>query len=466
MKKKFSIIGLLFVFILTSGFGCKLVDQKTTAAMKPITIEYWRVLDGEDSFAEIIAGYNKLHPFVHINYKKFRLDEYETELLDAMAEDRGPDLFSIHNTWVQKYKNKIEPMPAAITMAYPVETGTIKKEIIPELRTTKSISLAQLKNNFVDSVFDDVVSPVDNPTTKQPEDKVLGLPLSMDTLALFYNHDLFNNAGIAKPPAFWDKELQQNVKRLTKVDVKGQIIQSGIALGGSRNIERSADVLALLMMQNGAQMSDNGYITFNIVPAVYKDQRYNPGLEALRFYSDFANPAKEVYTWSKDLNNSLDMFISGNLAMMLGYSYHLPAIKTRAPKLNLGIAPAPQIEGSASTLNFGNYWVETVSKKSKYTNEAWDFIQFAIKGENVKSYLAATKKPSALRALAAEEVDDPDIGVFASQILTSKSWYRGKNFSAVENIIYDMIDNAVLTPTDKLGEVLNNGARKAQQTIN
>ena len=331
INKKIVILSLLFIFILTSGFGCKLVDQKTQDAMKPITLTYWRVYDGEDAFEEILATYKVLHPFITINYRKLRYSEYERELINALAEDRGPDIFSIHNTWTKKYASKITPMPATITMAYPITKGTIKKEVIPELRTTKSLGLNDIKNNFVDAVYQDAVAPTFNEASKQYEDKVYGLPLSVDTLAMYYNKDLFNNAGIAQPPVYWNSEFQQDVKKMTKQNDKGEIIQSGAALGGTNNIERYSDILSILMMQNGSiMMDDNGQVLFNRIPATFQDQKYNPGLEALRFYSDFANPAKEVYAWNKDLEISSNMFAQGKLGIMFGYAYHLPVIKAQA----------------------------------------------------------------------------------------------------------------------------------------
>ena len=422
--------------------------------MKPVTLEYWRVFDGPDDFAPIFSAYKKIHPYINIKYKKLRYNEYEEELIDALAEDRGPDIFSIHNTWVNKYKNKLEPIPTSITMAYPIVRGNLKKEVIPELRTKRSITLTELKNKYIDAIYNDVV--LDN--------SIFAMPLAVDTLVLYYNRDLLNNAGIATPSSFWNRELQQNIKRLTKLDSRGQIIQSGIALGGGVNIERSADILAALMMQNGSSMTDeSGNITFHRHSDKYKTD-YNPGLEALRFYTDFANPSKEVYSWNNNLPNSLDMFIQGKLAFMLGYSYHLPTINTRAPKLNLGIAPLPQIEGSSKNINFANYWVEGVSKKSKHINEAWDFIQFATNSTNVRPYLESTKKPSAIRSIANEQLEDENINVFASQVLTSKTWYKGKDFEAAENIIHEMIEAAV-EDEENIIEIISLGANRVQQTL-
>lgn len=482
MKNKIIHLFLLFTIILTSGFGCKKVDEKVAERMKPITLNYWRVWDGEDDFLEILAGYQALHPYVTIKYRKLRYEEYEQELIEAFATDRGPDIFSIHNTWIRKYQGKglIEEMPETITMVYPVTQGTIKKEIVPTVSTKKSITLKEISKNFVDIVYEDVVVPVRDPYSNVVTNKVFGLPLSIDTLAMFYNKDLFNNAGITSPPAYWNREFQQNVKKLTKQNNKGEIIQSGVALGGSDNIERSTDILSVLMMQNGTEMmNDSNNVTFNLRPAIFGDRNYNPGLDALRFYSDFANPAKEVYSWNDSLDNSIDMFTQNKLALMFGYAYMLPQIKTEGPKLNFSIAPLPQIEGNPDTVGFANYWVEAVSKKiltnstnlaqgSAYAKQkldtAWDFIQYATGADQVKYYLAKTKKPTALRALVDSQIDDQEVGVFAEQILTADSWYRGADANAAEKAMKEMIDSAV-AGQKALTEVIGTGAQKVQQTI-
>jgi len=455
MPKKIIAFSLLLIFVLTAGFGCKTSSQATQEASKPITLTFWQTFDDSDAFAEIIKKYQVLHPNVTIEYKKFRYEEYENELLNAWAEDRGPDIFAIQNTWVKKYQAKLAPMPAEITMAYMVETGTIQKEMVPELRTVKSLTTRELKNNFADVVSNDVILD---------DGKIYGLPLSIDTLALYYNRDLLNSAGIANPPSYWNKEFQQNIKKLTKQDPKKGLVQSGVALGTSKNVSRYSDILSVLMMQNGAVMTSGNQVTFNSVPLTMSNN-YNPGLEALRFYTDFANPNKEVYCWNNDMPNSLEAFTSGSLAMFFGYSFNLEQIKAQAPKLNFGIAKLPQIEGNPIEINFANYWVDSVSKKSKYPNEAWDFIQFLTKEENAKIYLEKTKKPTALKSLINSQKDDEDLGIFAEQVLSAKSWYHGKSINDAESAMGEMI-NLALTATDKLQEILTDGAIKVQQTLN
>jgi multiple sugar transport system substrate-binding protein len=455
MKNKIIALSLLLTFLLTAGAGCS--NTVAPSSVKPVTLTYWRVFDDEDAFADIIANYKKIHPYITIEYKKFRYDEYEKQLINAFAEDRGPDIFSIPSTWLTEYQNKIAPLPPQLTLVYPVTKGTVKKTTVAELRTTPSLSLKDLKSNFVDVVYNDAL------LSKDGSQKIYGLPLYMDTLAMYYNTDLFNNAGISQPPQYWNLDFQQYVKKLTKQNNRGDIIQSGVAMGGSTNIQRSQDILSLLMMQNGAVMMNNDSVLFQSIPPG-SAQNYNPGLEALRFYTDFSNPAKDVYCWNSSLSNSVTMFEQGNLAIMFDYAYDLPTIRAAAPKLNFSVAKMPQIQGNTNQVNYANYWMETVSAKSKNVNEAWDFIQFETSQEQVQNYLKIAKKTSALRSLINQELSDLDLGVFASQNLTAQSWYRGNDPLAAESAMQEMIDMTV-KDIKNIAQTINQAAQKVQQTI-
>ncbi len=459
MQRKIIVLFLIAIFLSTTGFRCKWVSKSVKKQMRPITLNYWRVWDDEDKFSDIINKYHQIHPYITIKYRKLHYENYEDELINAFAEDKGPDIFSINNSWIRKYKTKITPLPDKIKMVYLVKKGSIKKEVIPELRVKKTMTIRELKDKFADVVFKDVIL---NDKNKRP--RIFALPLHLDTLVMFVNLDLLDNSGVAKIPKTWS-EVQAAVKKITKQDNQGNIIQSGIALGTSRNIERYSDILSLLMMQNGATMMEDDIVKFDKIPLIYKDKKYFPGAEALRFYTDFANPAKEVYTWNSKLDDDLDMFISGRLAIFFGYSYHQQIIKQRAPKLNYVIAPMPQIKNNTKQVNFADYWVEVVSKKTKHRNEAWDFIQFATKAENVKSYLKKAKKPTALRSLIDMQKEDDDLAVFANQILTSDDWYYGKDNKAMENIFANMIDSVNQGKEEPLTQIVSLAAKKIQQTV-
>lgn len=462
----------LVVTLLASAFfgqGCtKGPDPAAVAASKRTDLVIWGVIDDVDVYEPILRDYRKLHPFVNIQYRRFRLEEYEDELLNALAEDRGPDVFLIHNTWVGKYMPKIQPMPTATKVAAQTVVGTLKKEVQYVLVSEPTVTIRQFKNDYPDVVAKDFIRTINVSTVPDKRDfqqRVVAMPLSVDTLGMYVNKDLLNAAGIPTLPETWDV-FQGNVVKLVKQDAQGEIIQAGAALGTGFNVERSPDIVSVLMMQNGAEMSaDDGSPTFATIPASLAEQRDQPpSFQALSFYTDFANPAKEVYTWNNKQPNSLDAFIQGKVAFFFGYGYHLPVIKARAPKLNLAIAKLPQIQGNP-TVNFANYWAWTVSKKSKNVDIAWNFLNFIRTPEESIQYLTAAKRPAALKSQLPAQLEDEDIGVFASQVLTAQSWYRGNDPRATDAAFVTMIEDALVGGPEEVGNAVRTASDKVSQTI-
>lgn len=424
---------LLIVLILT-GQGCGGSSTAQTLATTPVTLTVWRVFDDDSTFTQIMNNYRALHPNVSFDYRELRYDEYQDELIRAFAEGEGPDIFSLHNTWIGAYESLIQPMPDSLTIPYSETRGTIKKETVYTVQEEPTLSQRALKNSYVDVVVADVLRSYKPNARAQAEDRIFGLPMGMDSLALFYNRDLLNAASIPEPPGTWT-QFQEQVSQLTQINANDTIIQAGAAIGTSENIERSFDILSILMMQNGTQMTDSrGRATF-----AQETEAGFLGGEATRFYTDFANPLKAVYTWNEDMPDSFDAFTSGNTAFFFGYSYHYPFIQTANPKLNVGIASLPQIDGGR-TVNFANYWVETVAKSTDAGDWAWDFVQFATSEDQVQSYLDTAKKPAALRSLINTQLEDEILSVFAGQTLTADSWYRGNDATVAEEAFLDLID--------------------------
>lgn len=445
---------LVALILATGGFSCKLFPTKQVPAglTKTIELDYWGVWDEPGFLTPLINDFQKLHPNIKIKYTRFRFSEYEQKLLEAWAADRGPDLYSLPASWLTKYRNFITPQPAAVQLAFEQVTKTLgKEERSTVVRGVPIFNAADIKNKFVDQVYGDVVS----------EGKIYGLPYSLDSLVLIYNRDLLDKAGIATPPANWD-EVAEAAAKISQINLDNNPIQSGIALGTADNVNNAVDLVSLLMMQNGTVMTDkSGQVSFDKKAAGEND--YYPGLAALNFYTDFADPLKQVYSWNAKQANSLDAFVAGKVGMTLGYTYQLREIKGRAPKINLGVAPLPQIKNSTKAVNYTNYWVETVSHKTANADAAWGFINFAAGQEEVVKYLAQAKKPAALRALINGQKDDPEIGVFAGQTLTAQNWYQGRDELKMEEIFKELIKNFATAP-DQL-KLLQNAAAKVNQTL-
>lgn len=453
------------------GAGCtNAPDAATVAASKRVDLNVWGVEDDFDAYNAIFTDYHKIHPNIFINFQRFRLEEYENSLLNAWAEDRGPDIFLIHNTWVGKYMPKIAPMPPTTHVAVQVVVGTIKKEVQYQLVDQPTMTIRAFKTDFPDVVPADMLKTVNVSTQSDKtnfQQRIVAMPLSVDTLGLYVNKDLLNVAGITTIPETWDT-FQAAVKKLVKTDKTGEILQAGAALGTGANIERSPDIISALMMQNGADMAAaDGTPLFATIPQKLQGQRdVPPSFQALGFYSDFANPGKEVYTWNAKQPNSLDAFLQGKVAFFLGYSYDLPVIRARAPKLNLAIAKLPQIAGNPEA-NFANYWAWTVSKKSKNIDVSWNLIDFMRGPDEAKKYLDFTKRPAALKALLNGQMDDENVGVFAAQVLTSQSWYRGSDPQAADNAFVEMLENVAASGGDPnvIRDSVRTASDKVSQTI-
>lgn len=453
------IIGLflLVVFMATSGFGCKIMNSEQASAIKPITLNYWRVNDDQDAFEDIISSYQAVHPNIKINYRKFRYDEFERELLNALAEDRGPDIFSIPQQWLLEYQAKLAPLPAEIKMGYVVERTyfSIKKEQVVEIRTSKSPTLRVLKDTYADTVSSDAVI----------DGQIYGLPLSLETLIMFYNKSIMSQSGISQLPTDW-QAFQEAVKKATKFEAGDRIVQAGTALGTGFNVQRSFDILSILMMQNGAKMANEttGMPSF-FSKITVGNQTYSPGLTALQFYTDFANKTKVVYSWNTAMPESLASFMAGQVGFFFGYNYHIPQIKGQS-KVNFGVATIPQIPGSI-TKNYANYWLEVVSKKSKYQNEAWDFLLFVNKKEEIKKFLDKTNRPTAQKSLIDWQLDNEDLYPSVSQVLTAGTWYKGRNFDGAVQAVQEMIEQFLLISDERqINNIISIVTQRVAQTIN
>ncbi len=433
--KIFLRLACLSITVIITGFGCKGLSQDQQAAIRPVTLNFWTVYDNVDQLRNLATQYKGENPHVTINIRQVRYDEFDKLFINALADDVAPDMVSMHVRWLRKYQNRLVPMPATVTMGKLVQTSTITKETAVLFDTFNMPTLESLKKAYVATVPDDAV------IAKQ----MYGLPLTVDTLAVYYNKDLLDKAGLPEPPKDWN-EFVEAVKRITKLDKDRKILQSGASLGTGKNIENAFDIVSALMLQNGVTMAGSyGGITFSA--GFEKANATHPALQALNFYTDFARPNKEAYSWNDDQNSAFDAFVRGKTGFYFGFAYDYDRLKSRAPDLNIEIMPLPQLNPNIQA-NVASYWLQSVVKKSKNQNEAWDFIRFMSEPDRIKGYADAVHQPSALRVHIKAQEADPVIGPFSSQVLIAKNWYHGRDIISAENAFDEMIA-AILQPLNE-----------------
>jgi multiple sugar transport system substrate-binding protein len=289
--------------------------------------------------------------------------------------------------------------------------------------------LTQLRALFPSTVEDDFADA----------SGIYALPLSLDTLALFYNKDIFDRAALTAPPATWDEVLIA-VARTRATDNRGDVTRAAVALGGtSRTVENAPDILQLLLLQNGAQMvlADGATAGFGGSGASRRS------VEAFNFYLQFADTGSSAYTWNESMPAARAAFVAGKVAMILDYRSALAGLLAQSPFLRVGVAPVPQVSRDA-TISFPRYKGLAVSRQSRQASWAWDFVvQAATNPAVVEGYLAATGNPPALRGAIATKLGDPDLDVFARQALTARSWRAPGTKQSDE--VFDEAIQSVLT---------------------
>jgi ABC-type glycerol-3-phosphate transport system substrate-binding protein len=417
-------LGLAVLVVMFLAIGC----QKSGGKAKPVTLKIWKPFVDSGQIQPLLSAYQALHSNVQFEYTEKNIENYEADLLDALASGNGPDIFSINNSWLPKYLDKTAPAKDTV------------------------FTFKDYRDTFVDIVAQNFTK----------DSKIYGTALSVDSMALYYNKDILGTVGIATPPKTWD-ELAVDVRQITRQDQTGYFMRSGVAIGTSSNVNRPADILYLLMLQDGVIPWSSDGLSPTFAQGIQKNGNYvNAGEEALTFYTSFANPASANYTWNARSDYSIDAFANGRAAMLYSYGYARELIEAKAPNLNYDVAPVPQENLDDPAVNYANYFGEVVNKQSANADVAWDFLKFITSKDQLDKFYAANPQASSRKDLVEKQINDPEIGVFAHANLTAKTFYKPDE-KKQDAIFANMIDNVVLKGmrvSDALGQ-----AQSQAQTI-
>ena len=398
--------GILIVLFFVGIFTGVIPGLKIVPDVPPrIVLTIWGIED-LNLFENNFRLYNQFQPNITVNYKRMNPDTLETDLISALATKKGPDIVMFHSAWLPKHSDKIVPA---------------KED--------------QISADSLDQQFPDVIK-----TDFSSSGKVYALPLFIDTLALFYNRDIFDKNGVALEPQDW-LDFQNIVDKLKRQDTLGNLTKPAAAIGGSnRSMDRASDLLMLIMLQAGTKMTDNEFTRATFTDNV---EGRKAGLDGLNFYTKFSNPDDMAYTWNDDQEYSLDSFAKGNVAMIFNYASQKEAILAKNPFLNFRVAATPQPSTTEKAVNYSDYWGLAVTNNSPNPDWAWNLVLFLTTYEKAaEDYMIASNHPPALRSLIQKYVNHPELGVFAKQALSAKSWSRIDKES-VDKIFSEMIEAIV-----------------------
>lgn len=372
---------------------------------KEVTLKVWGLWESSTTMSQIISDYKKVKPSVTIIYEKKSPQQYRESLESQIGSGRGPDVFYFHNTWVPMLKEELAPVPSSV-----IQATDFSKNYYPT-------ASADLKN---------------------PNKKLVGIPMEIDGLALYYNEDIFKAAGIASAPTTWPK-LAQDAAKVTVKDTAGNIKTSGVALGTASNIDHFSDILGMMILQNRGDL---------------KSPTDKSSSDALDYYVNFAKGPNRV--WDGTMPGSTVAFAGGNLAMYFAPSWRAIEIKNANPLLNFKVVPVPQLKLDEQNVGWASYWAVGVSAKSPNQAEAWNFVKYLTQEQTlITLYAQAAQSPGRIFgepyprvSMAPKLASDPIVGAYvisAPQMrsfpMASFTWDNGLNDQIIK--AYEDAINAV-----------------------
>lgn len=423
LPKLLLIIPLVILMIAGLFFAIRAFLSKS-AGTKEANITWWGLWEEDGVVAPIIAQYQVKNPKVKITYQKQSPQDYRERLTNALAKGTGPDIFRFHNTWVPMFREELSTVPASV------------------------MSAADFNETFYPTAGSDLASGAG----------LVGIPLMYDGLTLYINEEIFEREG-KSPPKTWD-ELRETAISLTRKDEQGVITQAGVALGRTENVDHWPEILALMMLQNGASLT-------NPTGKLAED--------ALTYFTIFSSVDG---VWDSTLPPSTLAFASGKLAMYFGPSWRAFEIKQQNPELRFKTVPLPQLPKSNPNepdVAIASYWVEGVWARSKNKEAAWDFLKFLSQKENLeKMYQGASTirlfgEPYPRKDMAPLLASDPIVGSIINLAPNAQSSYLvSRTFDGPTGINSQIIRyfedavNAVNagTPAAKALETAGSGVRQ------
>ena len=352
---------------------------------------------------------------------------FEKDLVEALANGEGPDMIVLPQDLAIRSKNKIFTIPFT---SYP---------------------LRSYKDDFVDA--SDVFLL---------EDGEEAVPFAVDPLVMYWNKTHFINASIVNPPQTWD-EFNLDVAKLTKKDSNYNVTQSGVAMGSFDNVNHAKDIISSLLLQIGVSIAERN-------STGYKSTLTSNGYDGnnissvLSFYTSFANPAKDSYSWNNSLPSSFDSFVANDTSVYFGYASDLQKIVLKNPNLNFDVASFPQIKNGVKQVAFGKIYGIAILKSSKNLASAFTQILSLTNTSSIKTLASLLNLPPVRKDVLAQKPTDPYTQVFYDAALRAHSWPDPDPYST--DIIFREMVGSSVTGKEELSDIITRASARFDSLFN
>jgi ABC-type glycerol-3-phosphate transport system substrate-binding protein len=424
-------IGLLAAFgafVLIGVFVLATFEQKKqTTVFAPI--EIWGPPITTEGIQATLKGLKtENESFLKVSYVQKNPATMYNDILEAVATGQGPDLIIIDQSKILTLKNKLAP---------------ISFETLP---------LSTYRSTYIDGAEIFVL-----------DGAIYAYPFFVDPLVMYYNRDLFVNAGIAQVPTNWDTFVEL-VPRLSTIVRGADLTQAAVPFGEYDNVLHAKEILATLLMQAGASIVYDSSGEDSRDKKLFKTDlgsgdNANRMELALQFYTSFSNPVKTVYSWNKTFDRSLEAFTANDVAMYAGFLSEEGLLTDLNDSLNYGISVWPQSNNSHTSVTFGDFYGIAVMRTSQYPRLALYVAQTFALPQHASIIAETTGLPSARRdGVTYNDEGDPYANVKVQSAIIARGWLEPSPESEVNEIFRNAVQNIVagtITPRAGINQIKN-----------
>lgn len=372
-----------------------------------VTLRLWSLDKDIQPAPNLVKQFNALNNGIKIEYRLIQFDDVVTEAMRAYATGQAPDIIAIDNPDHALFASK----GAFLDLTKMISTS---KEIKPA-------------NYFP--------GPLASVTWNG---KYYGVPKATNTIALYYNKDMFKAKGLDpnKPPQTWD-ELLSDARKLT--DPAKNVY--GLAFSAKASEEGTFQFLPW------AQMGGGGYDHINAPGAVKALELWKTILS-----EKLASPD----SLTRGQWDSTGTFNSGNAAMAISGPWELDRmIKEAKFDWAVSLLPVPQ-EGAERSSAMGDFnWA--IFSSTKHPAEAFKALEyFASQDKDMfKNFGQLPARSDIAIPATGEPLKDAALKVFVEQLKYAKPRGPTPAWAKVSKAIQEAIQAALTgqaTPKDALDQ--------------
>ena len=382
-------------------------DNNSASDGEEVTINFYAWSDEEGIFTKLANNYMEDHPNVKINMQFTPSDDYNTKLMTAFGGGGEIDCFAVSS-------------PPSLAQFQAKGSVMALDDLIKENNTDTSGYEGTLESIAIDG-------------------KTYALPYKTSSWVVYYNKDLFDQAGVAYPEGDWTWE--------DYYDMAGQLTSGEGAdkIYGSLNFQPTSMWWRVPANSKGSTNPlDDAQLHDWMEAAEYCKSLSDAGYQPL--YEDMASESGADYT-GNFLQGKYAMFYTGDWAVEMLNT----AIANGDGDVNYDIAPLPHWEGEEAATP-GAPGLMMVANNAKNPEVAYDFISYCTGAEGAEllldnDYFPAWQSDETIEKYTSGKTAPEHIEYIVNQNIISQV-PCDENYNSAQNVIKEEVSLYLLGEQD------------------